>query len=162
MAPGKRAERRPEAEWIVGADAVTVTYRLVDLTPEEVAAGLTAARISKVEAIGAERHRRMALGALHAGKRFAMDSTSRTDLGDMATTAALVLAGALPWPDSYAQGWIALDNTRLPLPTSDDGIALAGAVAVSYSTIVQHARDLKDAALTAADPTTVDETVGWP
>lgn len=37
-APGKRAERRPEAEWIVGADAVEVAYRLVDLTPAEIEA----------------------------------------------------------------------------------------------------------------------------
>lgn len=118
-------------------------------------------RATKVGAIDAERDRRLGLGALHEGRRFSMSDTSRTDLGGMATTAALVLAGALPWPESYAQGWISLDNSRLPLPTPAEGIALAAVVGVTYSAIVQHARTLKDAAL-AGDPAVVDEADGWP
>jgi hypothetical protein len=163
LEPGKRAERRPEAEWIVGPDAVTVVYRLVDLSATELVSETETARSAKVRAIDAERDRRLGLGALHRGKRFSTSDASRTDLGGMATTAGLVLSGALPaWPDSYAQGWIAIDNTRLPLPTPTDGIALAAAVALSYSATVQHARDLKDAALTATDPATVDELASWP
>ncbi|MBF5094398.1 DUF4376 domain-containing protein [Azospirillum sp. INR13] len=163
LEPGKRAEWRPVEDWTVGSDAVTVVYRLVDLSSAELANEAGAARFAKVRAIDAERDRRLGLGALHAGKRFSTSDASRTDLGGMATTAGLVLSGALPaWPDSYAQGWIAIDNTRLPLPTPADGIALAAAVALSYSATVQHARDLKDAALTAADPAAVDELAGWP
>jgi len=158
---GKRVVRRPEADWLVDADAVTATYEQVDLSAEELSAQITAARDAKVTAIQAERDRRLRAGALHQGKRFAMDGDSRTDQGGMATTAALVQLGALPWPESYAQGWISLDNTRLPLPTPQDGIALAATVAVTYSALIQHARDLKDAAL-AGDPASVNHTAGWP
>ncbi|MFP5516922.1 MAG: hypothetical protein ACLGJC_28045 [Alphaproteobacteria bacterium] len=35
---GKRAVRRPIAEWLIEADAVKVTYELVDLTPAEIEA----------------------------------------------------------------------------------------------------------------------------
>lgn len=105
-------------------------------TPQEVSA-----------LIDSERDRRLSLGVEHQGKRFSLSDQVRADLGGMATTAALVLAGALPWPDSYALGWISEDNTRLPLPTPADGIALAAAVALSYSAIVQRARDIKDAVL---------------
>lgn len=138
---------------------------VVAKTPAELdadrAARLDDARANKVLAIDAERDRRLGLGALHEGKRFSMSDTSRTDLGGMATTAALVLAGALPWPESYAQGWISLDNSRLPLPTPAEGIVLAAKVGVTYSAVVQHARTLKDAAL-AGDPAAVDEAGGWP
>ncbi|MBP2310702.1 hypothetical protein GBZ48_35575 [Azospirillum melinis] len=132
VAPGKRAEQRPMAEWIVGPDAVEVAYRLVDLSDAEHEGEIAAARTAKVRAIDAERDRRLELGALP------------------------------DWPDDYAKGWIAIDNTRLPLPTPADGVALAAAVALAYSATVQHACDLKDAALTAADPATVDELAGWP
>jgi len=105
----------------------------------------------------------LGMGALHGGKRFSTSTESRTDLGGMATTAGLVLSGALSgWPDSYAQGWIAIDNSRLPLPTPADGVALAAAVAYFYSATVQHARTLKDSTLAAPDPAAVDEMAGWP
>lgn len=161
--PGLRAVRTPVEAWPIDDEAATVTYTLAPLTPEEIAAQLAAARVAKVRDIDAARDRRLGLGALHGGKRFSTSDASRTDLGGMATTAGLVLSGALPvWPESYAQGWIAIDNTRLPLPTPADGIALAAAVALAYSATVQHARDLKDAALAAADPAAVDELAGWP
>ena len=141
---------------MIHPDHAEVTYEVADL-PQ------TTTRVVKLRAIDAERNRRMSLGALHMGKRFAMTDSSRTDLGGMATTAGLVLSGALPaWPDSYAQGWIAIDNTRLALPTPADGIALAAAVALAYSDLVQHARDLKDAVLAADDPAAFDELGGWP
>lgn len=113
-------------------------------------------------AVTALRNQRLAEGAPHGGKRFALDDTSRTDLGGMATTATLVLLGALTWPDDYATGWIALDNTRLPLPTPTEGIALAAAVAARYAAIVQRARDIKDAVLASDEPEATDITVGWP
>ncbi|QCG98973.1 hypothetical protein E6C67_26780 [Azospirillum sp. TSA2s] len=42
------------AEWTIGADAVTVTYRLVDLTPEEVAA--QGAALKQQVAAAVQRH----------------------------------------------------------------------------------------------------------
>lgn len=163
--PTKNVSLAPRSEWVVDPVALTYTrtYKVTAKSANQIEAEIGGARVAKVRAIDAERDRRLALGALHAGKRFSTSDASRTDLGGMATTAGLVLSGALPaWPDSYAQGWIAIDNTRLPLPTPADGIALAAAVALSYSATVQHARDLKDAALTATNPAAVDELAGWP
>lgn len=119
-------------------------------------------RAQAAAAVDALRDERMAEGAEHAGKRFALDGTSRTDLGGMATTGALVLMGALDWPADYVTGWIALDNTRLPLPTPHDGIALAAAVAARYAALVQAARDIKDAVLASDEPEAIDITEGWP
>lgn len=151
-----RATRRPIADWLIHPDHAEVSYEVVNLPQLET-------RAAKVRAIDAERDRRLALGALHGGKRISMSDVSRTDLGSMATTAGLVLAGSLPtWPDVYVRGWIALDNSRLPLPTPADGTALAASVTLAYSALVQHARDLKDAALAADDPSLVDELSGWP
>ncbi|KAA0571065.1 hypothetical protein [Azospirillum sp. Sh1] len=148
--------RKPIADWVLHPDHAEVTYDVAALPQAET-------RAAKVRAIDVERDRRLALGALHGGKRFSMSDASRTDLGGMATTAGLVLSGALPvWPDAYVQGWIALDNSRLPLPAPADGVALAASVALAYSELVQHARDLKDAALAADDPSLVDEMSGWP
>ncbi|MBP2302511.1 DUF4376 domain-containing protein [Azospirillum picis] len=144
------------------AKLVTLPRKVVPLPDEVLAANLDARRAAKVDAINAERDRRLALGVEHGGKTFGTDVQTRTDLGGMATTAALVLAGALTWPDSYAQGWIASDNSRLPLPTPQDGVALAAAVAGTYSAIVQHARDVKDAALASDDPESIDHLSGWP
>lgn len=147
---------KPISEWLIHPDHAEVTYEVTDLPKTET-------RAAKIRAIDAERDRRLALGALHMGKRFAMTDSSRTDLGGMATTAGLVLSGVLPaWPVAYAEGWIAIDNTRLPLPGPAEGIALAATVALAYSELVQHARNLKDIALAADDPTKVDELAGWP
>ncbi|OYD82495.1 DUF4376 domain-containing protein [Azospirillum brasilense] len=119
-------------------------------------------RAAVAAAVDARRDQHMAEGAEHGGKRFALDGTSRTDLGGMATTGALVLMGALDWPADYATGWIALDNTRLPLPTPQDGIALAAAVAGRYAALVQAARDIKDAVLASDEPEAIDIAEGWP
>jgi hypothetical protein len=159
----------PEAHKVLEGPAIVVTASAVEqvwtarsLAADDVAASLAQARADKVADINAERDRRLRLGAPFGGKRFAMDDGSRTDLGGMATTAALVLAGALPWPESYVIGWIAMDNKRLPLPAAVDGIALAATVAGTYSAIVQHARTRKDLALTSTDPAAVDPLTGWP
>jgi len=157
--------RQEQGEWMVNRNelTLTVTYAVTPKSPDLIASELEGGRNIKVRAIDTERDRRLALGALHGGKRFSTSNESRTDLGGMATTAGLVLSGALiEWPEDYAKGWIAIDNSRFVLPTPADGIALAASVTLSYSATVQYARDLKDAALAAADPSTVDELAGWP
>lgn len=53
-APGKRVERQPEAEWIIGADAVAVSYRVVDLTADEATAQLLAVAAEAAERINRE------------------------------------------------------------------------------------------------------------
>lgn len=95
----------------------------------------------------------------------AMDDASRADLGAMATTASLALSGAVSWPSSYARGWISIENNRIEIPTPQDGISLAATVGDYYARLKQHARDLKDAILAAADDKELDKidvNSGWP
>lgn len=100
-------------------------------------------------------------GGLHV----ALDDGSRADLTAMAATATAAASGAVSWPDSYARGWITVENVRLPLATPAAGLSLAASVGSYYAAIVQHRRDLKDAALAAKDEAAlnaIDISVGWP
>lgn len=102
-----------------------------------------------------------AAGGLHV----AMDDGSRADLTAMAATAIAAASGAIPWPESYAAGWISIENTRIPLAAPADGLALSAAAGAWYASVVQHRRTLKDAALAAADEAAlarVDPASGWP
>ena len=114
-----------------------------------------ARRSMKIERIKAQRAALLAAGAPYDGHRIEVDDASRSNLGGMATTAALALLGVVHWPDAYAQGWITLDNGRIPLPEPRSAIALAATVGEWYGGVVQRGRDLKDAVLAAADPDTV-------
>lgn len=123
-------------------------------------------RTAKIAAIVAASATRLATGApINSALHVALDDGSRADLTAMAATATVAVSGAVPWPDSYARGWIAIENVRIPLPKPADGLALASAVGNYYAAIVQHRRDLKDAALAARDEealSAVDVTAGWP
>lgn len=145
----------------------------VELSPEEEADilaewaantpdPLTVRRTAVVAAINATRNTRLAAGAPYAGKLIEVTDKGRADLGGMATAAILASQGLVPWSDGYATGWITMDNTRIPLPTPADGITLAAAVGDWYGRTMQHARDLKDAALASDEPETVDIETGWP
>lgn len=164
----------PEAQRLSGqsdetpdavARIVRVSPLVVNLTPAEIAARnaarLETARADKVAAVNAERERRLSVGAPFSGKRIDVSDKGRADLGGMSVAALLAQAGTVPWSDGYAQGWITQDNSRVPLPDPFDGIALAASVGDWYGRTMQHARDLKDAAL-AGDPAAVDELAGWP
>lgn len=146
-AEGEVVEQGPDG-WVVR-----------DKTAEEVAADDDAARRSLAAQVNAERDRRLSEGAPYAGRLIDVGDKGRADLSGMAVTAVAANAGALPWPESYALGWITSDNTRLPLPTPADGLSLAAAVGDWYARTVQHARTLKDAALAGE---AVDITTGWP
>ncbi|MGF7175838.1 hypothetical protein [Azospirillum doebereinerae] len=156
-----QAEEVPDGE----AHVVIVRPLVVNLTPAEIeareAARLSAARVAKVAAINGERDRRLSIGAPYAEKRIEVSDKGRADLGGMVSAAILATSGAAPWGEGYARGWIAMDNERVPLSTPMDGIALAASVGNWYGLTMQHARDLKDAAL-AGDPAVVEELAGWP
>lgn len=124
---------------------------------------------AKVAAIDVKAEELIAAGypATHEGQtlRIAMDDASRADLTGMATTAVAAASGSLPWPASYAQGWITKENIRIPMATPADGLLLAAQVGDYYACIRQNGRDLKDAALTAQDQAAldaVDVEAGWP
>lgn len=104
----------------------------------------------------------LALGAPFGGKRILVDDASRADLSGLALTAALVEMGALnAWPESYSQGWICLDNSRVPLPSPQDGVNLAATAASWYSVVVQFARTAKDIVLNAEDPEAAFDALDW-
>lgn len=95
----------------------------------------------------------------------ALDDGSRADLTAMATTAIGAASGALPWPESYQQGWITIENIRIPLATPAEGLGLAAGVGDRYAQIRQRGRDLKDAIEAAADDAALDAIdieSGWP
>ena len=123
-------------------------------------------RTAKLAAISATADALLAAGApVSGGLHIALDDGSRADLTAMAATATAASAGAVTWPDSYSRGWIAVENVRIPLATPASGLMLAASVGDWYAAIVQHRRDLKDAALSAEDAAAlddIDETAGWP
>jgi hypothetical protein len=145
-----------EVEW--GGSGVR--YKLVD-GPSL----LDTSRATKLAAIAAQIDAHLAIGAPVSGLHVALDDGSRADMTAMGTTAIAAASGALPWPDSYALGWITVENVRIALPLPSDGLALAGVVGNHYALIRQHGRNLKDlveAAETAADVDAIDEAAGWP
>ena len=100
-------------------------------------------------------------GSLH----IALDDGSRADLTAMAATATAAASGDIAWPENYSRGWIAIENVRIPLATPSAGLALAASVGNYYAALIQHRRDLKDAALAAEDEAAlnaIDIAAGWP
>lgn len=100
-----------------------------------------------------------------SGLHVALDDGSRADLTAMAATATAAASGSVPWPESYARGWITIENVRIPLVTPSAGLALAASVGNYYAALIQHRRDLKDAALAAEDEAALDAidiAAGWP
>lgn len=104
-------------------------------------------------------------GAAYDGRRVAIDDVSLSRLAAMAAVAQAAIGLAVAWPEGYAAGWIAVDNSRIPLPTAADGLALAAAAIGYAAALRQAARSLKDAALAASDDAAlaaIDITAGWP
>ena len=144
-----------------------------EMTPDEVS-GLDALRgdelrqlrAAKLAAISAAAEALLSAGApVAGGLHVAFDDRSSADLTAMASTATAASTGTVLWPESYSRGWIAVENVRIPLATPADGLALAASVGDWYAAVVQHRRDLKDAALAAGDVAAldaIDVTAGWP
>lgn len=123
-------------------------------------------RAVKIAAITARADALLAIGAPAGdGLHIALDDRSLSDLSVMAGVAAAAASGAVSWSESYARGWITIENARLPLAAPTDGLVLATTVGNHYAAIVQHRRDLKDAALAAEDAAAleaIDIAAGWP
>ncbi|CAA0086845.1 Uncharacterised protein [Starkeya nomas] len=118
-----------------------------------------------IAAVDARRDGILAGGYPTAGLHISLSNASRADMTAMAATALAAIGGAIPWPDSYALGWIAMENERLALATPVEGLTLAGLVGDYYARTVQHARTLKDAVLAAPDEAALDAidiSAGWP
>lgn len=122
-------------------------------------------RSAKIAVIIAKAETILSAGYPSNGLHLALDDGSRADLTAMAATATAAASGAVSWPESYSRGWIAIENVRIPLATAAAGLTLAASVGDYYAAIVQHRRDLKDAALAAEDAATldaIDVSAGWP
>ncbi len=123
-------------------------------------------RAAKITAIVAMADALLGVGApVTGGLHVALDDGGRADLTAMAATATAAASGAVSWPVSYSRGWITVENVRIPLATPVVGLTLAASVGNYYAAIVQHRRDLKDAALAAVDAATleaIDIDAGWP
>lgn len=106
-------------------------------------------------------------GVMHPGSglHVLIDDASRANLSGLAATALAAASGAVAWPASYQQGWIAIENQRIPLPTPADALALAALAGDRYAQLRQYARDLKDAVADAPDAAAlaaINLTEGWP
>lgn len=163
------ADHRGET-WFRGRVPVTIDFAgdpseqgLTSCPPTQTLAEM---RSAKLAAISAAADALLVAGAsVEGGLHIALDDGSRADLTAMAATATAASAGATAWPESYSRGWITTENIRIPLATPAQGLALAASVGTYYAAIVQHRRDLKDAALAAEDEAalaTIDVAAGWP
>lgn len=163
------ADHRGET-WYMGRGPV-----VIDFLGDPSAQGLSATppdptlhdlRSAKLDSINATAAALLAAGALvDGGLHVALDDGSRADLTAMAATATASAAGTIPWPDSYSRGWITIENARIPLATPAAGLALAASAGDYYASIIQHRRDLKDAALAAEDEpalAAINLSAGWP
>jgi len=134
--------------------------------PVEPMPELTDLRAGKLGTIVAVADALLAAGApVDGGLHVALDDGSRADLAAMAATATAAASGAVSWPDSYSRGWITIENLRIPLATPAAGRTLAASVGDWYAAVMQHRRDLKDAALAAEDAAALDAidiSAGWP
>lgn len=154
---------------VFAPDEVTAGWCLKDgdwVAPNQALDRESILRAAKLAAISASADALLTAGApVSGGLHVALDDGSRADLMVMASTATAASAGAVSWPESYSRGWIAVENLRIPLATPADGLALAASVGDWYAAVVQHRRDLKDAALAAGDAAALDAidiAAGWP
>jgi hypothetical protein len=162
------AAPQPDIQVIEAPDTVGLGWRLVnsELVSPAVPTKLDIARATVLAEIATTADALLAAGApVTDGLHIALDDGSRADLTAMAATATAAASGAVSWPDSYSRGWVTIENVRIPLATPAVGLALAAVVGDWYARIVQHRRDLKDAALAAEDAAALDAidiTAGWP
>ncbi|MDF1486705.1 DUF4376 domain-containing protein [Ramlibacter sp. H39-3-26] len=154
---------------VVRAPAVEVAgswqeqWEVVPLTQEELAAmasdaatALEAARAEKNAAINAARLAANFSTFTHAGKVFACDQLSRSDIDG--TNGYVALHGALPpvWP----AGWKAVDNTFYPIADVAAWKAFYGSMFAAGNANFAHAQALKQV-LAAAQTIEDVEAIAW-
>lgn len=117
--------------------------------------------------IDRERDRRIDGGFTFAGARFQSRPSDRENIMGAAQL-AMAWMGAdgdpdtLRWSSPTADfAWITEDNTTMPMSASAV-VALFQAGVAFKSALTFFARDLKDAVIAAADPSSIDIEAGWP
>lgn len=128
--------------------------------------GLDVLKTGKVAMVNNLLLTRLAAGySLPGGLHITISDDVERRMTSMGTTAGFAVLGITAWPEDYRRGWITEENIRYPLPEPADGVALATAVGAYTAALIQHARDLKDAALTAQDSVALDAIdieASWP
>lgn len=127
-----------EGSTVIGASEVTISHTVVPLDPEVIRESLQAKRRRKfTETIQAGY-------PAGNGKFVQINDGSRANLSGMALTALMALNNLAPWPVEYSEGWVTEDGSRIPLPTPQDGIALAAAAGTYYAATVQADQNLEN------------------
>jgi hypothetical protein len=116
--------------WIIGADAVAVTYDLIDLSPEEIGVGLSEALAEQIGAVKMEASRRILLVAPEWMQR---NLTARA-CEELALRFPATAGTALPEPErsEYLAGQAVWDQIRAIRSASNE--IEVGLVAVAAQT----------------------------
>jgi hypothetical protein len=126
-------------------------WRIDALSAEQIAINLNAAKASKIEAIKAERDRRKFNGVKVGTKWIHTDTYSRTQW------MAMVMMGAsIPAID-----WTTMDGTSVKTSQALAGQVFQGTAQLDAA-LFGCAKTLITQVEAAADPASVDITVGWP
>lgn len=117
---------------------------------------LGAARLAKNAEINAARLKANRSSFTHAGKAFACDELSRSDIDGI--TSFVTLAGALPpgWPG----GWKAIDNSYHPIGTVGEWAAFVGSMVAAGNANFAKSQALK-AQLAAAATAEQINAIAW-
>lgn len=117
--------------------------------------------------IDRERDRRIDGGFAFAGARFQSRPSDRENIMGAAQLAGAWMGNGgdpdtLRWSNPAADfGWITEDNTTM-LMSASLVVAMFQAGVAFKSALTFFARDLKDAVIAAADPSSIDIEAGWP
>jgi hypothetical protein len=143
---------------------ITQSWTIRELSDAEKSAWLTQQRASLTASIWVHHAARMTSGYVDAasGKAFDCSDASLAKFAAMGATAVAVKQGLASWPSNYATGWIANDGSRLALNDADAGLAFTLAVQNWVSASIQHAQDLQNQVVAAANPLTINLAQGWP
>lgn len=118
-------------------------------------------------AVDAERDRRIDGGFTFMGLLFQSRPSDRENVMGAAQLAMAAIGqgaqpGDLRWADPNGDfEWILADNSKVTLDAYE-AVALFQTGVAYKKAITFHARDLKDAILSAEDPASIDIEAGWP
>lgn len=145
-----------EFEYLLPAGCLPITQEEADAIIKPAPLTLAELKAVKNAEINAARLKANRSTFTHAGKEFACDELSRSDIDG--ANGMITNLGAMPpgWPG----GWKAVDNMVLPLATVADWKAFYGSMFAAGNTNFVHAQDLKTA-LAAATTAAQVAAIVW-
>lgn len=147
----------------MSAPKVYVDGILRDATPEEIAESNARGEVALEDQRAAknaeiDQWRAAANGSAfpHAGKQFACDTLSRSDLDGVAHQIALTG----DFPAGFPGGWKATDKTMLPLPNVDAFRAMYASMTAQGAENFNHSQGLKAQLAVASTPEAI-AAIAW-